>query len=230
MSHFDRSRSDSSQVSIGNEGTKIVCVPDFFEDPDAVIAAAETHQFAHINPHYPGIRAPVEADLLAVLCDSVSDMAAIHLGQSKRSWRGQAWYSIVTRPASSLTPIQRLPHFDGFDASQLAVMIYLNRTDHGGTAFYRQTSSGFECISESRFADYKAQLEAGVRQTGLPPAAYISDGAPHFEKIHESDAAFNSLILYPGTILHSGVIRNDRPLASDPRNGRLTINGFFRPA
>jgi hypothetical protein len=109
-------------------------------------------------------------------------------------------------------------------------MIYLNRTDHGGTAFYRQTSTGFECISEARFADYKAQLEAGVRKTGLPPAAYISDGAPHFEKIHESDAAFNSLILYPGTILHSGVIRNDRPLASDPRNGRLTINGFFRPA
>ena len=108
-------------------------------------------------------------------------------------------------------------------------MIYLNHTEHGGTGFYRQFITGFERVTESRYPDYKASLEQSVRETGLPPAAYPSDGAPHFEKFYETDAAFNSFILYPGTILHSGVIRNDLPLSPDPKLGRLTINGFFRP-
>ena len=229
MEEFTNSLTSAAEKTIGNEHTKIVEIAEFFTDPDAVCAASQTKQFAHINPHYPGIRADVEPDLLHVLCACVSEMASAHLGQAKCAWQGQAWYSIVTQPAQSLTPIQRLPHFDGFDEAQLAIMIYLNRAPHGGTAFYRHRSTGFERVTQARYPDYKAQLENGVRQTGLPPAAYISDGAPLFEKFYESSGAFNSLILYPGTSLHSGVIRNDRPLSADPGLGRLTINGFFRP-
>ena len=230
MDVFENNLSRSDVNVIGNEGTKIIEIADFFSDPEAVRGASKTRDYAQINPHYPGIRAEVEPSLLSALCESVSEMAAQHLNQEKRPWQGQAWYSIVTFSAQRLTPIQRLPHFDGFDGAQLALMIYLNRTDHGGTAFYRNRSTGFEHVTEARYPKYKAHLEGGVRQTGLPPAAYITDGAPLFEKIHESTAAFNSAIIYPGTILHSGVIRNDLPLPSDPSQGRLTINGFFRPA
>ena len=226
---FEFRVSDASLSEIGNEQTKLVEVSDFFEAPEDVISAAATEKLARINPHYPGIRAPVERALLENLCHCVSDLAVQHLGQSTRLWEGQAWYSIVTQTPGRLTPIQRLPHFDGFDEDQLAVMIYLNRTEHGGTGFYRHLSTGFERVTEERYPDYKNSLEQGVREAGLPPAAYPSDGAPHFEKIYESDAAFNNFILYPGTLLHSGVIRDDLPLPSDPVQGRLTINGFFRP-
>ena len=229
MSIFDYSCATANPIAIGEEATKIVQVSDFFVDPDAVMSAAADRDYAQINPQYPGIRAAVEPDLLAALCSSIGEMTAQQFGGMQRPWIGQAWYSIVTRPASELTPIQRLPHFDGFDESQLAVMIYLNQTDHGGTAFYRQRKTGYERVTEARFPAYKAALEQGVQQSGLPPAQYITDGAPHFEKIYESDAAYNSLILYPGTSLHSGVIRNDVPLPADPQTGRLTINGFFRP-
>ncbi|MEL7110770.1 MAG: DUF6445 family protein, partial [Pseudomonadota bacterium] len=105
----------------------------------------------------------------------------------------------------------------------------LDQTEHGGTAFYRHLSSGFERITQARYPEYKLKLEQDVQRTGLPPAAYMTDGAPLFEKVFESDATRNSMILYPGSNLHSGVIRNDRPLSSDPGLGRLTINGFFRP-
>ena len=107
-------------------------------------------------------------------------------------------------------------------------MIYLDHTEHGGTAFFRHRSTGFERVTEARYPEYKQKLERDVSRTGLPPARYITDGAPHFEKIGESDATYNSLIIYPGTLLHSGVIRNDAPLLADPANGRLSINGFFR--
>lgn len=214
--------------SIGNEQTKIIHIADFFTDPDAVVAAACDQTYARINPHYPGVRAPVAAELLQTLCDTLAeqDLAG---SPSGRTWQGRAWYSIVTSPPQRLTPIQRLPHFDGFDEAQLAVMIYLDHTAHGGTAFFRQHKTGIERVTEQRFPEYKKSLERSVQAAGLPAARYVTDGAPHFEKIGASDGAFNSLIIYPGTLLHSGVIRNDLPLETDPARGRLTINGFFSP-
>lgn len=230
MAQVEIQLSNTTVETMGNEETSIVRVADIFSDPKAIVEAAAQATYAHINPHYPGIRATVAPDLLGDLCGAVSQLVARHLGQAKRAFEGQAWYSIVTHHPSQLTPIQRLPHFDGFDQDQLAIMIYLNHTPHGGTAFYRQKATGFERISEQRFPEYKTKLENGVRTSGLPPARYITDGAPHFEKIKDFGAAFNSLILYPGTVLHSGVIDNESPLPSDPRTGRLTLNGFFRPA
>lgn len=222
--------SNTSVETVGQESTKIVRATDLFAAPDEIVELAANQPYAHINPHYPGIRAEVDSELLGTLCEAVSQLVTEHLGQSKRTWLGQAWYSIVTHDPAQLTPIQRLPHFDGFDEEQLAIMIYLNHTAHGGTAFYRQNSTGYERITEQRFPAFRSQLEHGVRVNGLPPARYITDGAPHYEKIADFGAAFNSLILYPGTLLHSGVIDNELPLPSDPRTGRLTLNGFFRPA
>ena len=229
MSTFAQNPSKPTLTKIGTEQTQIVQVSDFFKTPELVVEAASSHRYAHINPHYPGIRASVEPGLLAGLCEAVSDLVVTNFEAEKQVWMGQAWYSIVTHPKERLTPIQRLPHFDGFDESQLAVMIYLNQTQHGGTGFYRHLSTEFERVTEARYPSYKAALESDVQKSGLPPARYIEKGGPHFEKIFASDASFNSLILYPGTSLHSGVINNAAPLPGDPRQGRLTINGFFRP-
>jgi len=226
---FEVDLSGSRLEKIGDEGVKIVKVSRFFDDANAVIATAATHKYTRINPHYPGVRAPVETELLNKLSASVAQLASDHFRQPVKPWIGQAWYSIVTAQRSKLAPIQRLPHFDGFDENQFAIMIYVNRTAHGGTAFYRQRDTGFETVTEKRFPTYKAKLEADVQAHGLPPAEYISDGAPYFEKITDLGADFNSLILYPGIALHSGVIDNSQPLHASPMEGRLTINGFFKP-
>lgn len=230
MEQVEVKLTNTTAKTVGDEQTNIIRVADYFTRPEAIIDAAAQASYAHINPHYPGIRATAPEDLLRLLCRTVSQLAANHLEQPERDWIGQAWFSIVTHNPAQLTPIQRLPHFDGFDEDQLAIMIYLNQTAHGGTAFYRQKATGYERITERRFPEYKARLESGVRASGLPPARYITDGAPLFEQIGDFGAAFNSLILYPGTLLHSGVIDNDVSLPSDPRTGRLTLNGFFRPA
>jgi len=215
---------------IGHEAIKIARVQLVFDDSAAVIEEAAAQRFSQINPHYPGIRASVSSDLLRALCTAVEDIAVGSFGAARQNWMGQAWYSIVTQTPGRLTPIQRLPHFDGFKPDQVAIMIYLNQTRHGGTGFYRHKSTGFESVSQARYPEYKASLEKDVKSTGLPPAKYITDGAPHFERIADLGAEFNSMIVYPGTALHSGVIDNHVPLHKDPREGRLTINGFFAPA
>ncbi|MDJ0921328.1 MAG: DUF6445 family protein [Henriciella sp.] len=219
----------SELIELGQEQQSVLRAHDVFEDPEAVIEAAASAKFARINPHYPGVRAEVDPQLLQALCDGLGRVAKSAFGIDAPSWQGQAWYSIVTLSPDQLTPIQRLPHFDGFDPNQLAVMIYLNQSGHGGTNFYRHRSTGFEAVTEVRFPTYKAALEADIGATGLPPAAYIDDGAPTFARIRAFEPEFNSLIFYRGIALHSGAIRNDLPLSSDPRVGRLTLNGFFRP-
>lgn len=229
MNKFEVNAEKVLVEQLGNERTKVIHIADFFNDPDEVVRAATRQTLERINPHYPGVRASVESGILECLVSTVSELLPMLPSGQNTKWIGAAWYSIVTCPPEQLTPIQRLPHFDGFDEKQVAVMIYLNHTEHGGTAFFRHRSTGFERVTEARYPEYKEKLERDVSETGLPPARYITDGSPHFEKIGESDATYNSLIIYPGTLLHSGVIRNDEPLLSDPANGRLTINGFFRP-
>lgn len=220
---------DRSVTEVGEDGFKLIEVLNVFDHPEAIIEDAAARRFEQINQHYPGVRTPVSEDLLTALCRAVGDIVASELGAPEREILGQAWYSIVTRPPGQLTPIQRLPHFDGFDESQLAAMIYLNHTDHGGTAFYRHRSTGLERVREADFPTYKQRLEEDVQSLGLPPAQYITDGAPIFERIAASSATFNSMIIYPGNALHSGMIDNQLDLSPEPKLGRLTINGFFRP-
>jgi len=74
---------------------------------------------------------------------------------------------------------------------------------------------------------FKAALEAGVAQHGLPPAAYISGDTPLYEQIARYEARPNRALIYRSRALHCGDIVPGAELAADPVNGRLTINSFL---
>lgn len=224
---------DSAAIDIsriGAEENGVVRVTDVFPNPEAEIEIAAAAPFARINPHYPGVRAAVDDRILAMFRAALSTFAGEAFGLQPEAWEGAAWYSIVTTPPGELAPIQRLPHYDGVQPDLVAVLLYLQRTEHGGTNFFRHKDTGFETITAERFHSYRDSLEKGVRHVGLPPPGYMDDGAPLFERIAAVEPAFNTMVFYRGCSLHSGSIRNDAPLSADPRQGRLTINGFFRPA
>jgi Family of unknown function (DUF6445) len=217
--------------SFSNQNHKLVTIDSLLETPERVISDAFLQDFAKISPQYPGERSALDPAVCAAWLAQLSPLLDQWFGPYGRAWEMQAWYSLVTTPPAALEPIQRLPHVDGTDPTQVAMMLYLNRTTtHGGTAFFRHRSTGLEALTASDFPHYAAALNADVARTGLPPAAYTTDGAPHFERTHVVPGHFNSAVFYRGNILHSGVIDNDAPLSPDPREGRLTINAFFRPA
>ncbi len=208
----------------------LVSVDGFLNAPDDVILQANLHDFAKISPQYPGVRAALDSAVCGVWLARLSPLLDQWFGPYGRPWEMQAWYSLVTTPPRELGPIQRLPHVDGTDPTQIAMMLYLHRTGHGGTAFFRHRSTALESLTAGDYPRYAAALQADVARTGLPPAAYTTDGTPHFERVHTVPGTFNSAVFYRGNILHSGVIDNHAPLSPDPRDGRLTINAFFRPA
>ncbi|QUL38169.1 hypothetical protein KDC96_01730 [Erythrobacter sp. JK5] len=197
--------------------------------PEVAIEAACLQNFAKITPQYPGLRAPLDRAVAKAWLAQLSPLLDRAFGPATGGWGMQVWFSIVTTPPGALIPMQRLPHVDGTDPALVAMMLYLHRTDHGGTAFFRQKTTGLESLTAETFPRYKAALEEEVGQTGLPPARYIEDGGPHFERIFASPGSFNQAIFYRGNVLHSGIIDNHAPLPLDPRTGRLTINALFRP-
>ena len=200
------------------------------DEPSLALDHASLQNFAKITPQYPGIRAPIPVPIATAWLATLAPMLNSVFGRATHGWEMQAWYSLVTTPPRDLIPLQRFPHVDGTDPQQVAMMLYLHRTDHGGTAFFRHRSTGFEALTDETFPQYRAALEQDVRNHGLPAAAYVTDGEPLFEKTYASEGRFNQAIFYRGNLLHSGVIADGSDLSSDPREGRLTINAFFRPS
>ena len=216
---------------ISSTGQHLISVDNFLGDAEHAILQASLQNFAKITPQYPGLRAPLDPAVCRAWLTQLAPLLDRWFGDSRpRRWTMQAWYSLVTSPPHALAPIQRLPHVDGTDPEQIAMMLYLHRTGHGGTGFFRHRSTGLSSLSAEIFPRYAAAVEADYRRTGMPPAAYPTDGAPHFERIHVAEGRFNRAVFYRGNILHSGVIDNAAPLSADPRTGRLTINAFFGPA
>ncbi len=208
----------------------LVTVPGFLAAPENAIADAILQDFAKITLQYPGVRAALDPAVCAAWLAVLGPKLDLWFEPAPRGWAMQAWYSLVTTPPEALAPIQRLPHVDGTDPAQVAMMLYLHRTGHGGTAFFRHNSTRLESLTADTYPHYAAAVQAEYGRTGLPPAAYPTDGSPHFARTHAVPGHFNEAVFYRGNILHSGVIDNAAPLSADPRTGRLTINAFFRPA
>ena len=207
----------------------VASVSGLLSDPKSVIEEAILQRFAKITPQYPGVRAQLSESALQTLTSRLSPTLSEAFDAPEGRWSITAWYSLVTSPPAELLPIQRLPHVDGTDPKQIAMMLYLHKTDHGGTAFFRHKSTGLEALSDQDFPLYRDALQREVAETGMPLARYVTDGAPLYELTHSVSGNFNEAVFYRGNILHSGVIDNDVPLSADPRKGRLTVNAFLRP-
>lgn len=215
---------------IGEEGTAVAVVDDCLAAPEAAVAVAAALGFAPIGPYYPGVRASLGPGAAAAFGAALNEIIVGALSIKAARWAGDCFFSIVTAAPSSLAPIQRLPHFDGLEEDRVAAVLFLASSDFGGTSFYRHRTTGFETVSEGRYPAYGEALKADVVRHGLPPAAYIGDGAPLFDEIATFEPVFNRLLLYRGAALHCSRMRNTAALSADPRKGRLTLNLFLQPA
>ena len=61
-----------------------------------------------------------------------------------------------------------------------------------------------------------------------PDSGYIQGTDEYFEQIGAIEAVPDRMIIYQGSLLHSGIIPPDMPLSANPHEGRLTANIFVR--
>lgn len=212
----------------GAERRELVTIEDALPDPAAVVAIAARHSYRPIGPFYPGLRAPVSEAVAMPLIAPIGDYlrATFQLDGPLRYF--ECYLSLVTAAPADLAPIQRLPHFDGVEPDRIAVLLYLDAKERGGTAFYRQRATGFESVDEGRYAAYREALDAGVAEHGLPPPTYISGNTPLFDRVHAVEGRFNRLIAYRGNSLHCADLGPGFSPVASPAEGRLTLNLFLR--
>lgn len=216
------------QTRFGTERQPLLTVNGALPDPASVVDIAARHTYRPIGPFYPGVRAAVSAATAMPLIEPIAAQLVEAFDLRSPPGYRECFLSLVTAAPGELAPIQRLPHFDGLEPERIAVLLYLDTVERGGTAFYRQRATGFESVDAARYEAYRAALDAGVVQHGLPPAAYIAGDTALFEQVHEVEGRFNRMVIYRGNTLHCAALGPEFVPAADPAQGRLTLNLFLQ--
>jgi hypothetical protein len=212
---------------MGREREPLVVIDDFFADPSLLVNDASKKTFSASPNGYPGLRANAPSQYLLEKGELLSKILALVFGYTRRADLMECNYSLVTTHPEHLHPVQRMPHYDGCDEYRIALLHYLCGPEKGGTSHYRHVSTGFETVRTHRRDTYLEALNAEEKQDGPPPASYFDGTHPRFETIARTEAKFNRVIMYRGTMIHSGDIPKDFSFAEDAIDGRLTVNSLF---
>lgn len=219
-----------AEVSVrrmGREGEPLVMIDGFSGMAGELLAAGRAATYQHAGASYPGIRSWADPAYLDRRRPLMWQILQQIFGFARGVELKVSTFSLVTLAESQLEPAQRIPHHDHSGAEVVAIMHYLLGPESGGTAFYRHRRTGFETITPTREADYRAALAQDAREYGAPPSRYHYGDSDAFELIDEVEAQPDRLVLYRGRQLHSGVIPDAAALSADPAQGRLTINMFL---
>jgi hypothetical protein len=218
---------------VGNCQAPVVVIDDFSGDADGLVAIAQAlAPYDDAGNYYPGLRRIItEADEAANLYVERTCEAAAQFVAGAFDVEGfdlvEASFSMVTADPAELRPAQRAPHFDSTDPKYFALLHYLRVPEGSGTAFYRQRSTRIERVTEVNVSTFVRTADA---EAAMLPAdsGYIAGSNDFFEQIGAVEAVPDRLIIYQGSLLHSGIIPADMNLSPDPRIGRLTANFFLR--
>jgi hypothetical protein len=216
------------KLRFGAEQAPLVLIDNLVADPDALVELASAKQFGDVTSYYPGVRAKVPLTFQQFALAQLREVCGDYFGLSPSGLRFTAChFSLVTTPPANLIHMQRIPHVDSLFPDQLAFIHYLFKADLGGTAFYRHRKTGFESIDQSRKAEYMRQVEIEAQGPHSPPAEYISGDTPLYEQLATHKGVYNRLLLYRRNSLHSGALTKNFVPDTNPRTGRLSINGFL---
>lgn len=219
---------------VGKTQTPVVVIDEFSGRVEDIARLADA--MAPFPPiqgnYYPGLRRIFGAE------DTAAYAYAMRACQAAAPFIGggfgvqgfdlfESSFSIVTTQPHELQSVQRTPHFDSPDQAVLAMLHYLRVPEDSGTAFYRHRSTGVERVTTTN-VDWFAHM-ARLDAAKLPAdSGYMHGSDDFYEQIGMVEAVPDRLVIYPSSLLHSGVVPPDMRFSADPREGRLTANFFLR--
>lgn len=205
---------------------------DALMDPDEWARYAGEHgaDFKPLEQRgYPGICLTPPQRLTQALEQCFSGRLR-RLFDARRILKMHSRLSLVTTPLTSLMPYQWLCHRDGVTISaresiQASVLYLFKDESLGGTSFYVPARPAAEIAA--LFNDSRTlSVQVFADRYGIEPGYMLGSNA-YFTCIGTVPARWNRMIVYDGSMLHSGHIASPDKLSSDPLRGRLSLNGFF---
>ena len=221
-------------LRVGRTQSPVVVIDDFSGAVEEIGRLAdELAPYPAIEGNYfPGVRriiSSTDADAYSYVI-STCQKAAPFVGGAfggESFDLDEASFSVVTLQPDQLKPIQRAPHFDEPDQNVYALLHYLRVPNGSGTAFYRHRASGIERVTPQNLSLYVAAAERELPSMAASPG-YIGGSDDLYEEIGRIEAVPDRVIIYHGSLLHSGIIPEDMSFSADPREGRLTANFFLK--
>ena len=219
-------------IRIGEEQTPIIVIDNFVQDPERIVElAVEMAPFPRQEGHYyPGRRRRIipqdgeSFEYVQAVCQAIAPLMQQVYGLPGYDIL-DAGFSLMTLKPNELQPLQTIPHFDHHDANGYAIIHYLSKNPGGGTAFYRHDRTGFETLSEDRLAAYSEGRDKDKQAYGIS-FGYHSGDRSGFSELAMVEARYNRAAIYPGNLLHTGILPENFNYSPDPRAGRLTANIF----
>ncbi len=207
-------------------------IDDALRDPDALVEFAARHLDAFEETEFNAYPGP-ELRMPEAFSAQLDAFFTAHLRKAFGVRRTERMYSrlaITATPPETLRPAQSICHVDRLSVEPqhriAASVLYLFRDERlGGTSFYAPKHPPqvlMPLIQDSGQLDAAAFKSRYGIDTG-----YMLESNEWFEKIVTVPARYNRIIFYEGTLFHSGEIAHPELLSRDPRNGRLSLNGFF---
>lgn len=214
---------------VGEEKTPVIVIDDYGSDCEPVLQHAYRQSY-HFDEkgYYPGVRARLPTSYaFSLLKPLYNKLREIYAVPSYLNFVPQmGYYSLVSQPAAKLSLLQRIPHFDSNRPYYFAILHYLNPGEFGGTAFFKHKPTAYERVSEERVGTYRQTSTEYFERNGEPEPAYIIGSTDLYQLCDTVEYRPNRLVIYPGNLLHSGVIESQADINSDPVTGRLTANIF----
>ncbi len=213
-------------------GKLCLVVDDFLLNPQAMVELAvmwRDHFQAPGNSAYPGLELWMPPAVSGLLDDWFREHVRALLG-GRRSLRIDCRLSMVTLPADALQPRQWFCHRDdpGRDPRSLraASVLYLfHDPAFGGTSLYRPTRPMDEIELMVQDAG-QLDAQAFCSRWDIAPG-YMHGSNAYFERVLQVPARFNRAVFYDGGVFHCSDNGPAGELSDNPRQGRLTLNGFF---
>jgi hypothetical protein len=217
-------------IQIGTEQTPIIIIDDIAVDnTDVINYACTTSNFSDDTAtFYPGKRYPLPQPYVIIILQAVYQVICqvyqvpIELNLVPLDNN----YSLLTKTEGELKLLQCMPHFDTSAPYDFAVLHYLNPAPHGNTWFFRHIPTGYERLQDDRVDQYINSAKEYAAKNGDPIQNYVTCSDKHYDFYYEVEYKPTRLVIYPGNLLDSTIVKTQTDIDSSPYTGRLTANMF----
>ena len=220
----------SKVLSVGAEQSTVVVADNIFEEINLLNNHAS--QFAEFQTRkanlYPGAQAQMFGEFGQVFLSYAQSLIKQYYPNTSALKCNPlaAFYSFVSTPEKELQFRQTIPHYDHNSENSFAVMLYMAPGEFGGTGFFQQDGSQFERITTQRQPDFLNCLEQNIDPDSTD-FKYCNGDISGFTLTGSVNYKQNRMLIYPGNLLHSGLIDESRDIQKNANNARLTANLFI---
>lgn len=215
---------------VGETRTPVIVIDEFASETRALIgfACSGAEYAPDATSRYPGLRARLPRGYVRAVLDRLFPLLfrVYAVPEDLGMKPVNAVYSLIATAEADLEPGQCAPHFDSTSPHYLAVLHYLNPGPFCDTGLFRHRDTGLERITAENIGQYTRAREAQRARDGEPQRAYVKGSNDQFELYERIAYRPNRLVVYPGGLLHSGLVDPAVDIDPDPRSGRLTANIF----